>query len=357
MTGAFLDVVTRALNYLYRKGRTGYWSDPRTTSEVIMALVASGETGQSEYLSAAATYLLSQVSVESTGGSWASELWDTSLAVRALHQLPANSLEKCGEAFSWMETKRFPDGSFDGEPWDTLFVALAALETGRREELLQWGSVDWLCSIQSQGGVLISPHYTGIFLQVLAGTMAGDLDHGIRKRYEEAKTKAFLSLSDSFSSSELWSPISWTNAYVLEGVSAFRHKQLLKQFPEIMKWFETHQSSDGSWDDVVRTAITVSSLCRLKVAYDLVHYDPMQPLDRDVYIQTVQSSMAKAIQARTFRPPLMLNLPLIARGPSGGIVITITPQKELYLAVLLALLGAIWAVVTNWTLIRSLFGR
>jgi hypothetical protein len=358
MNDVFLDVVTRALNYLYDKGRLGYWSDPRTTSEVVLALVASGETAQSEYLNAAGQYLVSQFTPEAVGGSWGSELWDTSVVVKALYHLAANSSNKCNQAFEWIATKRFTDGSFDGEPWDTLFVAQAALQAGRREQLLGWRTVDWLCGIQTDNGALISPHYTGIFLEVVAGAVAGELEHARRGSFEEAKTKALMYLADTFHGTELWGGVSWTNAYVLNGISACRHKRLLLRFPEFVKWFETKQEEDGAWEDVVRTAIVVQSLCRLKIAYEIATFDPLQPLDRDVYVQTAEASLGRAIQVRVFRPPLLLNRPLISRDKaSGNVVITVTPQRERYFGIIISLLGAAWAIAKNWSSLRWLLGR
>lgn len=359
MADVFLDVVTRGLNFIYSKGRLGYWSDPRTTAEVILTLSAAGEISQSEYVTAASDYLLSQYSTEVVGGSWGSELWDTSLVVSALHKTASNSVQKRQAAIEWMVSRRFSDGSYDGEPWDTLFASLALLETGRKEVLLQSPTLDWLCGLQNQDGSIISSHYTGLFLQVLGKSMrGGELDRVLRSKLESARIKALLYLSETYREKDLWSVVNWCNAYIVDGVASVRHKQLIQEIPKLLTWFEKNQAENGSWDDVVRTAITVRALCHLKIAHEIVTFDPLQPLDREVYIQTVQTSLARAIQTRLYRPQLALDRPLFANDEvSGNLIITVTPKRKLVFSALAAALGVLWAIVTNWASIRSLFGR
>lgn len=356
MEESFLRIVPRALTYLYKQGTKGHWADARTTAEVVLALLASGETLQAPHFRYACEYLVTCFVKESEGGSWGSELWDTSMAIRALSACYSNGKKVVDQAFEWVWSKTFPDGSADGEPWDTLFVCLAAIESGRAEGLILHNCVEWLCTIQNNDGLLISPHYTGIFCEVIGGILGVDLPSHLRQRYRDAAVQALQALWDRYNPSTLWGRNTWTNAYIIDGLMALRHREFLKEYDSVLMWFEAEQNDQGAWDDPVRTAIVVKSLCHLKFAYELDKCiaRPLQDLSLDLYSRSMQSEIAGAIQRRTSKAAIVRSHKLIEKDEMGNRIITLTPEREIYLGLVTVLLSLIWATLTNWPLLKRL---
>jgi hypothetical protein len=356
MQDEFLRIVPHALSYVYRLGTKGHWSDVRSTAEVLLALVASGESLQAPHFRYAGEYLVSAFGEEAVGGSWGSELWDTSMAVRALGVSFSNGKPVIDRAFEWIWTKIIPDGSIDGEPWDTLFVCLAALENGRSQRLLSQNSLEWLCSLQSQEGILISPHYTGLFCEVIGKVLEVDLPSQARQRYREAATRALHALWDRYDPKALWGTNTWANAYIIEGVTALKHGEFLKEYDSVMNWYEARQTEEGAWDDVVRTAIVIRALCHLKFAYEFDRSiaRPLQVLSFDFYSRSMQAEITKAIHLNTVKAPIVRTRRLIEKDEIGNRVITLTPEREIYLGVAAILISLIWALLTNWPFLKGL---
>lgn len=352
MDTSFLISVPRALSFLYREGKPGHWVDIRTSSEAILALVASGESIHAQHVQCAADFLVANFRTERNGGSWGSELWDTALAVRALHSAPPNGQGVIERAFEWILAKQLPDGSFDGEPWDSLFVCQAALETGRSERVLR--TIEWLISLQAPDGVVISAHYSGLFCEVLGQTLDLELPSSLRHRLREAGVRALQFLWDQYSPDHLWGEGTWTNAYVVRGMLALRHPQVLEKCDDILRWYADRQAENGAWDDTVRTAIVVQALLRLGLAYELeaCNQKPLQTLTAEFLLRSTQEQLFRSISSRTQKTPVVRTKRLLDRDESGNRVITLTPERQTYLAVIISGLGVLWAIIVNWDFLR-----
>jgi hypothetical protein len=353
MDDLFITVVPRALSYLYREGRTGHWVDARTSSYAVGALTATGESFESRNLQAAAAFLLSTFREEKTGGSWGSEIWDTALAIRALSKLPVQKIETVDKAFEWISAKQLPDGSFDGEPWDTLYVALAAVETGRSDLLLQ--AVPWLLSVQNDEGAFISPHYTGLFCQVIGECLDQDkIENSLHYPMREAATKALGYLWNQYKKETLWGGSAWTNAFIVRGMVALHHGKVLSELDPILVWFSTHQDDSGAWDDPVRTAISIEALWELKLfaEIDRCHKKPLQTLTAEFFSRSTQAELSRMVFLRTMRVPVTTARKLIDKDEFGNKIITLTQERELYIGITAATFSGLWAVVTNWSTIK-----
>ena len=356
MEDAFLNVVPRALTYLYKEGRTGHWVDARTTSYVALALVATGETLQCPHLVAATQYLGSSSRTETEGCSWGSEVWDTALAIRALTRLPLVGEEVLDRAFRWIWAKQLPDGSFDGEPWDTLYVGLAAIEGGQLDRVLP--TFEWLLATQSESGAFISSHYTGLFCQLVAKILEQRaLPSSLHQRIHDAAMKALGYLWGQYSPTELWGGSNWTNAFIISGMVALRHPQILSRYDDIVGWYSNRQASSGAWDDIVRTAIVVEALWDLKLSYELdrCYRKQLQTLTMEFFSRSTQEELTKAINLRTNKASVIAARKFIDKDENGNRLITLTPERQTYLSIAAGGTSALWALITNWDRIRHLF--
>lgn len=357
MEDPFFNLIPRALSYLYREGKTGHWVDARSTSYVSLALLRSGESFQSPHLTSSAAYLCSAFREEAKGGSWGSEVWDTALAVRVLEKLPVNKEAITDKAFDWIWSKRLEDGSFDGEPWDTLYVALAALEAGKLDEIIP--TLEWLLSRQTDSGVFISNHYTGLFCDILGSALElRSIPTSLHQKLQQAAIKALAYLWDEYDPNRLWGGSSWTNAFIISGMLSMHHPQIISKYDEILAWYSQRQSASGAWEDIVRTAIVTDALWKLKLACDLerVYRKQLQTLTMEFFTRSTEEQLIKTVSLRTIKVPVVTAGKLIARDEGGNWLVTLTPERQAYLGAAVACISALWAVITNWSsIVRLLF--
>lgn len=354
----FLSLVPKALSYLYREGRKGYWIDPVTTSYVALALLKTGETPNAAHLRAARGYLSLAVQSEDTGLSWASELTDTALVSRVLRRLPPERDGLVDEALAWMKSKQLQNGSFDGEPWDSLYVALAGLDANQLELVIP--TLEWLVDNQSANGSLLSNHYTGLFCQVLGKALQhSDLPIPLRQRLREAALKSLGFLWNAYDSQDLWGGTTWTNALVIQGMLALQHPQVLGKYPDILTWYEERQLPSGAWEDVVRTAMAVEALWDLRLAIEIQRCNEkqLQELTVEFFHKSTEQRLAEALSHRTVKPPVEAPRKFIDHDEAGNTVITLTRERQLYIGIVAFAASLIWAVLTNWPLVRRLFVR
>lgn len=357
MDDPLLSVLPAALTYLYEEGKSGDWADVRTTAESVLTLIAFGESIQSPHLTYAADYLLACFKSENQGGSWGSELWDTALAIRALQKLAPKGTSHIEKAFEWIWSKRLSDGSFDGEPWDTLFVCIAALEGGRSQQILQ--SLSWLISLQSERGSFISMYYTGLFCEVLGRALEAEIPSELRSDLHEAAIRGLYFLWDNFEASVLWTDGTWTNAYILSGILSLRHPQILGRYDDIATWYRNHQLVNGAWDDCVRTAIVARVLLDLALAYELERCTrkSLQMLTADFFLKTTKLDVLQKIQAKVSKAPVVRSRKFIQRDESKNLIITLTPEREMYIGIAASLSAGAWWVVQNWNLVKRFLFR
>jgi len=351
---SFFISVPKALSFLYREGKPGHWIDIRTSSEAILALVATGESIHTQHVKCAAEYLIANFRTDGDGGSWGSELWDTALAIRALQNTPPYGQKIIDRAFAWIFTKQQPDGSFDGEPWDSLFICQAALESGKCERVFK--TIEWLISLQTTDGVVISKHYSGLFCEVIGSALDLELPTAMRHKLRDAGIRALQFLWDNYSSDGLWGKGTWTNAYVVRGMLALRHPQVLEKCDDILQWYALRQAENGAWDDTVRTAIVIQALMRLGLASELdaCSQKPLQALSEDLLRRSTREHLFQSISSKTEKTPVVRSKRLLDRDEDGNHVITLTPLRETYLAVIVSGLGVLWAIVLNWGFFRRL---
>jgi hypothetical protein len=251
-----------------------------------------------------------------------------------------------------------PDGSFDGEPWDSLYVALAGLEAGELDLVIP--TLEWLSLTQSESGALISNHYTGLYCEVLARALEQkDLPGSLYQQVREAARKALGFLWNIFDSTELWGGTTWTNALVIQGMLALHHPQLLSQYDLILDWYALRQSDSGIWEDTVRTAMVAEALWNLHLAYEIerCYSRSLETLTVEFMVRSTEQQLIEELRQRTIKAPVVSGLKFIERDRNGNITVALTRERQLYFAVAGFLGSMIWALVTNWAKIHSFLGR
>ncbi|MGA1984558.1 MAG: hypothetical protein ABSG84_19100 [Acidobacteriaceae bacterium] len=354
----FYTIVPAALTYLYKEGRTGHWVDARTTAYVLDSLIVTGESLQSKNVEFATAFLLSSFRPEQIGGSWGSEIWDTALVLRTLSQVPVPQEDFHRKALDWIASKQLDDGSFDGEPWDSLYVALALLKhpnlAGSNRIL------NWLLTVQSDDGSFISNHYTGLFCQVMAGYLDSELlDTETQYRVRDAATLALGHLWNSFDKKSLWGGSAWTNAFVVKGIAELRNSRLVLESDHVFDWYRRHQSGTGAWDDPVRTAISVEALWKLQLFRELdrCRNESLQTLTAEFFSKSTESELTRQVSIRTIKAPVITTKKLLDRDENGNRVITLTPDREKLFGIIFAAVSAassaIYGLVTKWPQIKA----
>jgi hypothetical protein len=358
----FLSIVPPALSYLYREGRAGHWVDARTTAYVIDALLCAGESLQSRNIVYATSFLLANFREEQQGGSWGSEIWDTALVLRTMASIPVPQDKMRRDALEWIASKQLEDGSFDGEPWDTLYVSLALLRQGQLAA--SSATLDWLLSIQGSDGSFISNHYTGLFCQVMAGYLDSEvLDTQMEYQVRNAATLALGHLWNVYDHETLWGGSAWTNAFVIKGISALRNPKILPESQRILTWYQNRQDRSGAWDDPVRTAIVAESLWSLQlfVDLDLCRHKSLQTLTAEFFSRSTQDDLVQQVSLRTIKVPVNRAKRLIEKDESGNWVLTLTPDREKMIGIaagaVSAMIGGAYWLVRNLDQIKHFLLR
>jgi hypothetical protein len=268
-----------------------HWGDIRSTSLAVWALnevLAAGSPSSGKLLELRAElkdcqmWIAGQAKREEGGVSWESEAWDTSLAVIAL-TFDASFSEKTDQAVAWLERIRDERlGVWYDEVWETTLSTLAllrreAVRKGPRKTGTPWleKTLHWLTDIPSKpGGEFVCPHYSGFLVWLLAEAERSLVMRELQTStvFIDFKAKAAMATEYLFSkindeSDHLWSEHTFSNSYILYGLSALAQQAsalaqpaLVRNLPRIVRWFQNHQGENGGFEDVEDTSLAVLAL-------------------------------------------------------------------------------------------------
>ncbi len=240
----------------------------------------SGSTEIATLLSDAQTWLAGQAKREEGGVSWDSEAWDTSLSIIAL-AFGEQFAERRDQAAAWLQRIRCPTvGVWYDEVWETTLCAVALLraEATRRGPIqplthIFRGVLAWINDLPSKlSGEFINPHYSGFIVwltaEILASPICASLVNTKEFKCFETKVSAATAwlLERAASSPEtLWSPYTFSNAYVAYGLCKLYicREQTLPCAASIINWFKTQQGQSGGFEDTEDTAIAILALTRM----------------------------------------------------------------------------------------------
>ncbi len=273
------NLIVRAARLLCQEGRYGNWGTTRTSGTTIWALseCGLGETHR-DFLSHCLRQLLESPECfrdERRGTRFNDEVWDTSIALIALHKgAPDTFIEEKEAILKWLVTQA-QDDNFKNEPWETLWALQALLESHEeveKQSSLIKACIAWVLGLRNAEGVLISQHYMAFLLTVLSLiTHRLRLSEDERRVYAEAARICEDYLKAKFSANRErgmpWANEPWTVGHFLLGVANAPNNEtlffrdadfndFLVRWYEGLEWLPVH----GGWVDWVDTSFTLIGL-------------------------------------------------------------------------------------------------
>lgn len=286
MQEALSKLLVRALRHLI-EARTsqGHWGDVRSTalaswalSEVIAHenVPPSAVSDLHDALTDSLTWLAGQAKREEGGVSWESEAWDTALATIALLSRETFG-ERLDQAVAWLHKNRCPyAGAWYDEVWETTLSIIAilrreAMRKGPASRDVAWleGALEWLISIPSKdSGEFVCPHYSGFLCWLMAEMYKADvverINAMIMSRFEEKVNAAYRWIVTSLQpgSNRIWSEYTFSNAYIIYGLSSLQTMRKGEPFPfqQVIQWFARQQGRHGGFEDIEDTAVAAIAL-------------------------------------------------------------------------------------------------
>ncbi len=218
---------------------------------------------------------------ETLGISWDSEAWDTSLSIIAL-TLENNWLDIVQNARIWLHDIRDTtiirhkkSGVWYDEVWETTLSTIALIRSVAIREgpvqQLSWIEevIEWLIAIPSKmSGEFVCPHYSGFLVWLLGEIKQSPETKAIlnSKFYNDFNTKVLeaknwlLSISED-NSDDLWSLYTFSNSYIIIGLSSLKEKLPQSLLNKIVKWyFKKSPRNPGVFEDIEDTSLAIIAL-------------------------------------------------------------------------------------------------
>lgn len=186
----FLELITKAAEFLCVEGRTGNWGTTRTSATSVWALCDCGLVeSHGEFIQYCLRELVESDDAVRNGDmtSFNAEVWDTSVALIAIQKGAPEQFSYAAESIVKWLLAEGQGNNFKNEPWETLWALQALLEcdVAKQSEVSQRVKqcISWVLDRRNAEGLLISPHYMGFLLAVL-----NDVTHQFELSSEEAET-------------------------------------------------------------------------------------------------------------------------------------------------------------------------
>lgn len=284
-----LDTLSFAIiNLLNERNKFGNWGDIRSTGLALWAInesliapdaIPNDLPNLLKEIDLTTCWLSEQARQEDVGFSWESEAWDTSLAVIAL-SFDAQYKDRIDQAIHWLyEIKESQTGVWYDEIWETTLSTVAQIrsERIRKRPLPQqrWSWIEkilhWMSSIPSKkSGEYVCPHYSGFLVWLLGEikgcqTISPVMNTKAFQLFQDKTIDALLWLLSSINNSEssLWSPYTFSNSYIVIGISTLQDKMRMDHIAKIVNWFKDHQGKSGSYEDIEDTSLAILALSAL----------------------------------------------------------------------------------------------
>lgn len=284
-----IDTLSSALlSLLNDRNRPGNWEDIRSTA---LALWAINETlvlpnitpscfpNLLKEVDLVTCWLSDQIRQADVGFSWASEAWDTSLAIIAL-SFDKRYKVRIDQATNWLrEIKDSRTGVWYDEVWETTLSTIAQIRGERMRQgpvsQERWSWIEkilkWMSSIPSkQTGEFVCPHYSGFLVWLLgeikvSRTVSQVMETQTFKFFEQKANSALLWLLSILDSSEslLWSRDTFSNSYIVIGISTTQEEVRIDRVEKIVRWFKDRRGKGGGFEDVEDTSLAILALVTL----------------------------------------------------------------------------------------------
>jgi hypothetical protein len=284
------------------------------------------------------------------------EVWDSSLVLLATHE----SLPEVRDGVTrWLLEKRLNrQGAFDGDVWETCFAVLALLDATQDREALR-KSIDWLCGLANDRGMIVSPSYTALagmcVLKYMAKFDAAD-DTDLRERHSR-----FLAAISSVAPDEDYGHFPyadelWGNSIVILYLSQC---QLAGLFDPNGSFYESHIELYSKHLDAVEFGR--EPLCRTE---DLSLSSQMLYSVALATASKYQASMRLAGIEKTVSMEILASLPKVAFSfqrmfevdlDGTTWVVRITQSTRRSIGLVIAIIGVISSMLGIWPFVEPWF--
>lgn len=286
LSGSINDIV-------HKRQESGHWRDVRCTTLALWALndIVESLKPSSDILITlkqkqrnANKWLSKKATKEEPGIAWDSEAWDTSLAIIAL-TFDETYRKTIEQATQWLHDIRDitiirgrKSGVWYDEVWETTLSTIALLrsEAIRRTPMqpLIWIEevLSWLTAIPSKtSGEFVCPHYSGFLVWLLGEIQQSSEARPIRGSmvFEEFSSKVeaayqwLLSIRDD-ESDDLWSLYTFSNSYIIMGLSSLKQPLPTSLTSRIIRWYyNKSRKSPGVFEDIEDTSLAILALSSL----------------------------------------------------------------------------------------------
>lgn len=295
----FGKVYSKAIDNVVENRNKNYcWRDVRCTTLALWALSDFYEKTniiseqEKDDLIKSRNWLIKQAREEDRGISWESEAWDTSLGIISLSYDKSlrNTIDR---AVQWLDYIRdikpnrgVVTGVWYDEVWETTLATISLLRGSKlmkgptNHEKWFWVKdiIKWLSEIPSKSsGEFVCPHYSGFIIWLLGEIINNPATKQIIKSdefilFENKARKALeylISVIDD-NNSDLWSSYTFSNSYILLGLSTLEVELNSDIIYKIVRWYDNKQSPiDGSFEDIEDTSLAILALSSLINRFDI----------------------------------------------------------------------------------------
>jgi len=271
------EIITRAAEFLCKESQHGVWQDARTNALCLWALCNCGlARTHTSFMNYCIRELLQDGIRGDDGLHWNQEIWDTAMCSFALKggggSTTSTRLSEIKHYILSLYSEL--EDNFENEPWETLWAVAALVNAGRlsKDTIPKINnSLSWVLNKRDVNGVLISPHYAGLFLFVLgmvhkqrslavknnpeyATTIKQHIDYLIEEYEKKRKGK-----------NTLWNEEPWSIGLILLGLSVCHdwNTSLLldDDFIEFLTtWCDNNWNPSVGWSSVLDTAYLLVGL-------------------------------------------------------------------------------------------------
>lgn len=340
------DCVTKAYEWIFSLRKNGGdWPDVRIAS-LMMLCLSLREERKNEWLRDIKQTIEKEVknlNEDQNGICWNDEIWDTSLALRALYQYEKsekNALYQKGR--KWIGTSFNKTGreNWNDEPWESYWAIKSILlsHDSKYDDILT-SSIKWYLTLQSEDGKVVAAHYTAFLIDIFTEYMKkySDIDNKTKELMNVQITKAKDYLTNQFNKKNLWTGEAWSNSYILQiliNTNNFDEEKI--PLNDCLKWYIDLQDEKGMIEDGEDTALSILAIIEI-----------IKILERKNVNQYKEEwGIYSELRKRLGTPILKVKRPMFHTHADGTITINIKKNLRNAGSILIIATGTISTIIT-----------
>jgi len=297
----FTEIISKAAENLCVKERFGSWGETKTDSQAIWALCDCGfieDEGFNSYITYCAKQLMDSngLKEEDVGYCFNYEVWDTSLVSIALKKAQQKELNDILDGMIEWIVDQQSEGYFKYDPWETLNALHAILicerDINKISDIVKT-CLNNMINMRNPSGVLISPHYMGLFLSVINYAFSRlKLSKNEKHKYSRIISNSLKYLQSEYkrtrAKKDLWGGEPWIIGHILLGIADSQGKN--EEFFDdtrfnsyLLKWYNEEWNEVDGWVDELDTACTLIGLSNYFVEREVYLKGNMPGIRKEIY--------------------------------------------------------------------------